>query len=1011
MLFLFCCRPRGSKSNSGDSFTDSEYESAEEIDLPPDPNFIVEDHSFSAGFVSPSPVTDESKSTEQEVRVPLDVVEETSNTPVQEDRTYTETKTLPVGVDNLVASPESTPVTVDKESDKLAHGKPENLPRTICESVVTVTKSEIVEESVSKKAVLVEQQVTKSRLERETNEDITSNDIAQSTKKGNVVATPENRTLSSAVPSDITLRSGNCESFPSELPLENLIESDVKENEALLEPFQENEVGKVKETEIQFESQPDNEILSQVNKSEDQCDLLPVNHLVNEASKSEGPDNSAHIVVTAELPKKEAENQQDEFIKENLTEQPSLKEEFKHNTSACDTPKEEHLLSPEFIDPPQKSYNLDFLDNVDDPNFNPFATKTVIRSTPPPSPKPGCELPPLKPTVRKKKITKEDKKASCETSNSETKVLNAGKNLTESERQQGEPQEVSTQEKDRGLLESESRPPVDGCSLHTAEIQPEKVEQSEKSHNLLEITFDDSASPVSRPSRKLGKNPQLKQQRQPVKKTPPKSKIIERNNNRVEEIKPEPEELPILQSKGYDLDFLDKLEDPNFNPFVTKCSVRNSPPKEGLTLPNDKEDRPKVDVVAAKKDLLRKGFTVTENKSQTKEPEIDETDSSENKENITAISESGTGVNQLEDKPIKPTEGELPSPKQGYNLDFLDDPDFDPFQSSSALEKNLPGSKVYSTSEQVPRDNDVEDNTVIKEEESHLECDQDNISDLQKQSENNNQEQVPHTQKEESERKETTQADTLVEKKQPEVIEEKPQVVKESDQISLGKLQDCEERPKVSEETQHIVDNKLQVTEEKFESVAEHSQINGNSHTSEEVDRGLEDLKLKSALKLNLETEESTVRKSKENISDADNDINLPKVPSIGTIGQLDSLEFAQLLGNEASRLAEEFMNCSTDSGLPDSDDSSYIRSGSLNSTMADTSCTKSPQYGTHLDESVNPFQKHSRLSRSPPLGKRGTVCGAESGDTHVHDPYKARRSQKRESVMGEERSVRIFFP
>ena len=29
--------------------------------------------------------------------------------------------------------------------------------------------------------------------------------------------------------------------------------------------------------------------------------------------------------------------------------------------------------------PPAKGYNLDFLDNLDDPNFNPFETKTAIK--------------------------------------------------------------------------------------------------------------------------------------------------------------------------------------------------------------------------------------------------------------------------------------------------------------------------------------------------------------------------------------------------------------------------------------------------------------------------------------------------------------------------------------------------------------------------------------------------------------------------------------------------------
>ncbi|XP_071518657.1 uncharacterized protein [Panulirus ornatus] len=971
--------------------SDSEYESAEEVDLPPDPDFITKDHSFSTSLVSPSLVTDEAKGTEQEVRTSHDVKEQ-SSTPVHKEKTYTGTKPSPVGVDNLVVSSESTVVAVDKESDELNFGHPENLRSTICESVVTVTKSEIIEESVSKKAVLVDQQVTESKVERDTNEDIESDVITQTS--GNVV-TLENRTLDSTIPSDLIPESGNCKHFPTE-PLVDLRESDVKENEILLGSQQETELSKFKETEIHSELKPDSEIFNQVNKSE-------VFHIVSETSKSEGADNLEHVEVAKEFPRDQAENQQDKCLKENHTEQPALKEEFNPTTAVFDTPPEEPRPLPEsFIDPndipitPKKSYNLDFLDRLDDPNFNPFATKTVVRSTPPPSPEPGCKLPPLKPTVRKKKV-KEDTKTSSETTeNTETKVqvLDVGKNLTEREGQQGEHQESLSPDRDRGLL-TENRS-VDGCSVDDGEIHPEKIEQSEKSQNLLEITFEDAGTPVCKPPRKLGKKPQLKQQRQSVTKTPPKSKIIERNNNRVKEIKSEPEELPIPQSKGYDLDFLDNLEDPNFNPFVTKCSVRNSPPKEGFTLADDKEeDRHKVKVIPAKKEPTKKGFAVIKDKAQIKEPEVSETDSSKNTVDITVDSELNSGVNQLEDKPIEPTEEELPSPKQGYNLDFLDDPDFDPFQSRSTLKKNIQGSET-SNSDEVPKDIGVKDNTVIREKEFHIECGQDNVTVPEKEIEISKQE--PQTQKEESDRKESIQPDTEVDKEEPEVVEEKTQPVKESDQVSFEKIHGCEERLKVS-------DNELKASEEKFESVAEYSQNDENSHISEEVNQEVEDLKLESLSKVDLETEESAVRKSKST-SDARNEINLPKVPSIGTIGQLDSLEFAQLLGNEASRLAEEFMNCSTDSGLPDSDDSSHIRSGSLNSTMADTSYTKSPQYGAHLDESVNPFQKHSRISRSPPLGKRGVVCGAESGDdAHVHDPYKARRSQKRESVMGEERS------
>merc|ERR1712240_387616 len=42
------------------------------------------------------------------------------------------------------------------------------------------------------------------------------------------------------------------------------------------------------------------------------------------------------------------------------------------------------------------------------------------------------------------------------------------------------------------------------------------------------------------------------------------------SNNAIDE-----SELPPVQGKGYNLDFLDNLDDPNFNPFETKSTVKN----------------------------------------------------------------------------------------------------------------------------------------------------------------------------------------------------------------------------------------------------------------------------------------------------------------------------------------------------------------------------------------------------------------------------------------------------
>ena len=57
---------------------------------------------------------------------------------------------------------------------------------------------------------------------------------------------------------------------------------------------------------------------------------------------------------------------------------------------------------------------------------------------------------------------------------------------------------------------------------------------------------------------------------------------------------------PIPVSKGYNLDFLDNLDDPNFNPFATKASVVNdgeqlpvsSKPSYNLEVLDDKVEQP-----------------------------------------------------------------------------------------------------------------------------------------------------------------------------------------------------------------------------------------------------------------------------------------------------------------------------------------------------------------------------------------------------------------------------------
>merc|ERR1719400_2560068 len=84
------------------------------------------------------------------------------------------------------------------------------------------------------------------------------------------------------------------------------------------------------------------------------------------------------------------------------------------------------------------------------------------------------------------------------------------------------------------------------------------------------------------------------------------------------EVEQKEDDVPIPPAKGYNLDFLDKLDDPNFNPFETKTAVLNNfdssapvsvgetPAKaEATSTPGETEDAPKPEA-KPKKPPLRK---------------------------------------------------------------------------------------------------------------------------------------------------------------------------------------------------------------------------------------------------------------------------------------------------------------------------------------------------------------------------------------------------------------------
>ncbi|XP_063604729.1 transforming acidic coiled-coil-containing protein 3-like isoform X8 [Penaeus indicus] len=944
------------------SNSDSEYESAEELDTPAGSAAVVEEPPSTSANVA----TNQTQSSEQELGlpVPLGGKEETRNTEV---------------IQNSVAK-EAESQVIQETVTGLSDSNSKDIANTVSDSLVTVTKSEIIEESI---------QVLSDAGSK--------TDVADPVKGETRIITTQT-----------VETNGN-----------------LSEVHAKLSTTTENSLHKNTEKE-------------NICNGDDNCSKEITDNLHVSGPVTDNQNNSNLI----------SEPVNEKGVKGETNTENTQKAE--RNSSPLPPP--EKAGDPEDIPiPPKKSYNLDFLDNLEDPNFNPFATKTVVRNTPPPSPEPNRK--PLKPAVTKKRQVPGNDKA--EIAKKETQA----KEVEKSEKEQT----ATEDKKDIKEVTSSREPEI------VASSEEKEEENANKQGQLLEISIDDEPKTVRKPPKNLGKRPQPKPR---VKKSIEKNNNTVINNNITEtEVKSEPEEdLPIPPSKGYNLDFLDNLDDPNFNPFATKTSVSNSPPKEGFVAPADKEGdvKPKAKVVTPKKSPAKKGFSVI--KKGSKKP-ADEVDASKKEASQATPAPSAEAENQ-EDLPAVPT--------KGYNLDFLDDPNFDPFKTRSGFEgkssstaQNLdtPSNKPEDTKSPAPvlekEDQSSEGVEVTEEKEKspdqqpkRLDADGSDGTSINAPSENQNKEVLDEKAEPKSENsiedqpasvepkssepdshsvKENTSVPVAEEKEQnlekvkpqtseektldvkSQVLTEKTEVAKEKEnlQVATEEVQVVENKAKVAEVKPQVAVVKPQVVEVKPLVVeADLSVDKGTLPPKEEhlpsadttCDTPDSASKTETAVvgvskEVEKEVGNTSVRQeiNTESESVAFEEASLPKVPSIGRIGQLDSLEFAQLLGNEASRLAEEFMNCSCDSGLPDSDDSNSVK---CTSSASDMDPSKAAHYsGAHLDESVNPFMKSSRLPRSPPLGKRGAVCGAESGDSsEMMDPFKPRRALRREEVLGEDR-------
>merc|ERR1712106_555494 len=157
------------------------------------------------------------------------------------------------------------------------------------------------------------------------------------------------------------------------------------------------------------------------------------------------------------------------------------------------------------------------------------------------------------------------------------------------------------------------------------------------------------------------------------------------------------EDLPVVPAKGYNLDFLDQLDDPNFNPFETKTAVKNQ---------FEASEYVQESTESNVKNSVGETNSAVSNTSEEKTPkEVASTASDAQVDNNTEKTKPAAKPK----KPVEPVEDAndedntpLP-PAKNYNMDFLDkldDPNFNPFETKTAVKNQFDASEPGSTVDQ-----------------------------------------------------------------------------------------------------------------------------------------------------------------------------------------------------------------------------------------------------------------------------------------------------------------------
>ena len=350
--------------------------------------------------------------------------------------------------------------------------------------------------------------------------------------------------------------------------------------------------------------------------------------------------------------------------------------------------EEQMEVDEEPIPTPKGAYNMDF-DNFDDPNFNPFETKTKVVET---FDEPGDETPPPKGAYNVDFDQFDD--PNFNPFETQTKVQN---NFDTDKSTVG--QAVIPQEELVNLSEEpSSNTPEEENVVNVISATEPSTEPGDE----LNALTPPSESPPPRSASPTGKPPKasLDDSEAPP---PPKGaynvdydKFDDPNFNpfetktKVVDTFDEPE--PIEVSKGaYNVDF-EKFDDPNFNPFETKTKVVDLFETDAPAEPVTEKSAPA--------DADEPGDDMNEINSTFEAPKRKPPTLGKNRKPIKKKLPPTTKQPRPQSPPKEAVDNEVEAPptsKGAYDVDFdkFDDPNFNPFETKT---------KVVDKFDEVPDD-------------------------------------------------------------------------------------------------------------------------------------------------------------------------------------------------------------------------------------------------------------------------------------------------------------------